>query len=208
MAAVLACGADAVLSHRSAAMLWGILPPGRVIEVTVPGSGGRRRRQGIRLHRSLTLSSADLTRRARIPVTKPARTLADLHRVLPAAEFASALRQAEYLRLPLGDDMAGDRTRSELEARFLRLCRRHRLPRPEVNVRIDRFLVDFLWRQARLIVEVDGWKSHGSRSAFEGDRARDIHLKLLGYEVVRFTWRQLVDHPREVAQAVRALARS
>ncbi len=205
MAAVLAVGDRAVLSHRSAAALWGILPPGRVIEATVPGSGGRRRRQGIHLHRSLTLSPADVTRRARIPVTKPARTLADLRRVLPTAEFAGALRQAEYLRLPLGDDIDRDRTRSELEARFLRLCRRHRLPRPEVNVRVDRFVVDFLWRRARLIVEVDGWRSHGSRSAFEGDRARDIRLKLLEYEVVRFTWCQVVDHPREVAQAVRAL---
>lgn len=103
MAAVLAIGGRAVLSHRSAAALWGISLPPELIEVTVPGDGGRRRRNWIRLHRSLTLSPADVTRRAGIPVTKPARTLADLRRVLPAAEFARAVRQAEYMRLPLGE---------------------------------------------------------------------------------------------------------
>ena len=214
MAAVLACGEGAVLSHRSAAALWGFLPHRRggidqkgPAEVTVPNGGGRKPRDGIHLHRSLTLSPAHLTRRAGIPVTKPARTLEDLHRTLSREQFAVALRQAEYLRLSLGDRIVPDHTRSELEARFLAICRRHRLPQPEVNVRVDRFLVDFLWLPRRLIVELDGWRSHRTRSAFEQDRARDARLKLLGYDVLRFTWRQLEAEPRQVASAVRALLR-
>ena len=85
------------------------------------------------------------------------------------------------------------------------LIRHHRLPQPEVNVRIDRYEVDFLWRDQCLIVEVDGWESHQTRSAFEEDRARDARLKTLGYEVLRFTWRQVENEARSVAGTVRAL---
>lgn len=88
---------------------------------------------------------------------------------------------------------------------MLALCRRHRLPLPEVNVKLDRIEVDFLWRQQRLVVEVDGWGAHRTRSAFEEDRARDAHLAVLGYEVVRFTWRQITDDPAGVAKTIRAL---
>jgi very-short-patch-repair endonuclease len=138
-------------------------------------------------------------------VTNPARTLTDLRRVLPAAQFAAALREAEYLRLPIGDRFESDRTRSELEARFLALCRRHRLPQPEVNVRVGPFKVDFLWRDRRLIIEVDGWETHRTRSAFEADRARDVELELLGYTVVRLTHRRLVNEASRVARTLRAL---
>jgi very-short-patch-repair endonuclease len=224
MAAVLACGEGAVLSHRSAAALWEILKPDRragsrddeiwgtvpgvaVVDVTVAGNGGRAARKGIRLHRSLTLSPADVARRAGIPVTKPVRTLTDLRRVLPNQDFAAALRQAEYLGLPLGEAVSPDHTRSELEAKFLAACRRHRLPPPEVNVPVDRFVVDFLWRKERLIVELDGWESHRARSAFEEDRARDARLVLLGFGVLRFTWRQLEADRRQVTSAIRTLLR-
>jgi very-short-patch-repair endonuclease len=173
--------------------------------VTVPGAGGRKQRNGISLHRSLTLLPSHTTRRSAIPVTKPSRTLADLRRALPAKEFAAALREAEYLRLPIGDRFEPDRTRTELEARFLALCRRHRLPRPEVNVPIGPYTVDFLWAGRRLVVEVDGWEGHRTRSAFEEDRARDARLKVMGYDVVRFTWRQLTDEPRTVVATIRAL---
>ena len=207
MAAVLACGEGAVLSHRSAAAVWRIGPIAPVIEVTVTNDSGRATRKGIRLHRSRTLSPADLTRRAGIPVTRPVRTLEDLRRVLPGKNFARALREAEYLRLAIGDAFSPDRTRSDLEGIFLAQARRRRLPQPEVNVRVDRFLVDFLWRHERLIVEVDGWESHRTRSAFEEDRARDARLKVLGYEVVRFTWRQVEDDAAAVARTVRELLR-
>jgi very-short-patch-repair endonuclease len=229
MAAVLACGPGAALSHRSAAELWSIRRAPRLstaagtsgqdpIDVTVPGVAGRKRHKAIALHRSSTLSASECTRRDGIPVTKPARTLADLRPVLSDAEFAAVVREAEFLRLPIGDRpgsrpggvdrRAAERTRTELESKFLALVRRHRLPRPEVNVRIDRFEVDFLWRPQRLIVEVDGWESHGTRSAFEEDRARDARLKLLGYGVVRFTWRQVTSEGAGVPRALRALLAS
>lgn len=209
--AVLACGPDAVLSHRSAAELWQMLPVSPragaddppIVHVTIPGEG--RHRGGIRAHRSSTLSPGDSTLRRGIPVTKPARTLEDLHRTFPRSVFAAALRQAEFLRLPIGKGVVADHTRSELEARFLALVRLRRLPRPEVNARVDRFVVDFLWRRERLIVEVDGWESHGTRSAFEEDRARDARLRLLGFDVLRFTWRQLEEDSPAVARAIRAL---
>ncbi len=171
----------------------------------VPRRGGRERRRGVRLHRSSTLLPSHCTLRNAIPVTKPARTLEDLRRVLPTQQFAAALRQAEYLRLPIGEQFEPDRTRTELEARLLLVCRRYRLPKPEVNVKVGPYRVDFLWRDRRVIVEVDGWESHRTRSAFEADRARDARLKVLGYEVVRFTWRHLDEQPRSVAGTVRAL---
>jgi very-short-patch-repair endonuclease len=204
-AAILAYGEGAVLSHRSAGALWEMIPPPSLIDLIVPGTGGRKRRDGIRIHRSLTLLPSQTTGRAGIPVTKPSRTLEDLKRVLPSDQFAAALRQAEVLRLPIGELLEPDHTRSELERRFLALCRRHRLPSPEVNVRVGPFLVDFLWRSRRWVVEVDGFGAHGTRSAFETDRARDARLKLMGYDVVRFTWRQIVDEAPGVAATMRAL---
>jgi predicted transcriptional regulator of viral defense system len=127
MAAVLACGEGAVLSHRSAAALWRIAAPPAVVDVTVPRGGGRARRKGIRLHRSRTLSAANSTLRSGIPVTKPARTLEDLRRVLPGKALAAAVREAEFLGLAV-NGINTDHTRSELEGRFLSICRRHRLP--------------------------------------------------------------------------------
>jgi very-short-patch-repair endonuclease len=140
-----------------------------------------------------------------IPVTTPARTLADLRPLLSAAQFSAALREAEFLRLPVEDRIESDRARTDLEQAMLALCRRHRLPHPEVKVKIDRFEVDFLWRDRRLVVEVDGWESHRTRSAFEEDRARDVRLAVRGYEVVRFTWRQVTEDARAVAQTIRLL---
>jgi very-short-patch-repair endonuclease len=159
------------------------------------------------VHRTRTLVSGHVTHRLAIPVTTPSRTLTDLRSLLPQPQFEAALRQAEFLGLPIVFPMEPDHTRSELEARFLALRRRHRLPQPAVNARIAGFVVDFAWPDCRLVVEVDGWGSHGTRSAFEHDRARDLHLTLLGHEVVRFTWRQLSEDPAGVAAALRELLR-
>jgi very-short-patch-repair endonuclease len=206
IAAVKACGEGAVLSHRSAGALWRITPPtSGPVDVTVPRRGGRGRRRGICVHRSVTLLPSHCTLRNAIPATKPARTLDDLHRVLSGKEFAAALREAEYLRLPVGDRFTPDGTRSALEARFLSICRRHRLPSPEVNARVGPFTVDFLWRHERLVAELDGWESHRTRSAFEADRVRDARLKSCGYEVLRFTHRRVADEAGAVASTLRAL---
>ena len=208
LAAVLACGAGAVLSHRSAAALWELLPvPSGPIDVTVPSSGGRRRRSGIALHRSSTLDTRDTARHNGIPVTNPARTLADLRRVLPLDRLDPVIRRAEVLRLDVGkqNGFEPDLARSELERRFLRLCQCHRLPRPEVNARVGPFEVDFLWRQRSLVVETDGYRFHASRSSFDADRARDVELRLHGYQVVRFTHKQLVHDQSWVARTLRLL---
>jgi very-short-patch-repair endonuclease len=180
-------------------------PDGGISHVTVPGE--RKSRRGIRIHRSRTLGSDQVTRQLEIPVTTPSRTLADLRRTLPRRQFSAALRQAEFLGLPVAPDLGADGTRSELEARFLALCRRYRLPKPEVNARAGPFIADFLWPVPGLIVELDGYEAHGGRAAFEADRARDTKLKLVGYDVVRFTWRQLRDDPAGVAGALRELLR-
>jgi very-short-patch-repair endonuclease len=219
MAAVLACGDGAVLSHRSAAELWGMRPRARRLsaagqhgeaqasDVTVPGTAGRKNHARIALHRSSTLTARHCTRRHGIPVTTPERTLADLRAVLPPADLAAARREAEFLRLPIADSPIAEPTRTELERRFLRLCRRHRLRQPGVNVKLDRYEVDFVWAECRLVVELDGWESHRTRSAFEADRARDARLNLLGYDVLRFTWRQLKDDSAGVAKTIWSMLR-
>jgi very-short-patch-repair endonuclease len=148
------------------------------------------------------------TRRQNIPVTTPARTIADLRRVAPPEVVRRAVRQAVVVGLDIPEDVEADFTRSELERRFLHLCRRHRLPSPQVNSRVGVFRVDFLWPKQRLIVETDGYRYHSGRQAFEDDRARDVELRLLGYDVVRFTHRQLTHDPAGVAAALRAVLRS
>ena len=208
MVAVLACGEGAVLSHRSAAMLWGLLKPREgAVDVTVPGIGGRKRRQGIRVHRSTSLTPKAATIRQGIPTTTPARTILDLRRVADRRILEDAVGQAEIRRLPIGrlPGLLHEPTRSRLERRFLRLCKRHALAKPEVNFEIGPYEVDFLWPDRKLIVETDGWESHGTPSAFEADRARDAYLESLGYRVVRFTYRQVWHDGAVVAQRLRAL---
>jgi very-short-patch-repair endonuclease len=200
----------AALSHRSAAQLWELLPvQSGNVDISVPGHGGRKRRQGIRLHRSTSLSPASVTLRDGIPLTKPGRTIADLrlaragaHSIISPRELRRAIRQAEVLGLPLGEDVASDRTRSDLEGDFLALCRGRGLPEPEVNVRISRHLVDFLWRERRLIVETDSYLYHRGRVAFQDDRGRDLDLRARGFDVVRISERQLEDEADLVAEVV------
>ncbi len=206
IAAVLALGEAALLSHRSAAALWGLLSPDDgPVHVSLAGRGGRAQRQGIRVHRPVSLEAHEITRRHGIPVTSPARTLADLRRSISKRESRRAIRQAEFLGLAIDPALEPDRTRSELERRFLRLCRRHRLPMPAANLRVGPFTVDFCWVDQRLIVETDGYTSHRGRAAFEDDRGRDLKLRAMGYEVVRLSYRQVIDRPVEVADVLRAL---
>jgi very-short-patch-repair endonuclease len=217
MAAVLATGGDAVLSHGTAAAAWDLRPAGGDIHVTVPGSAGRKRRPGLRIHRSATLGHDTATLRG-IPVTSPLRTIIDLATVLEGRPLEHVLDLADQRHLVDFAEL-GQRpvrrslqavlarysqtvTRSELEERFLALCDEHRLPRPATNTIVEGGEVDFMWRDARLIVEVDGYRYHRSPSTFEDDRERDVILSLAGWTVLRFTYAQVVRRPAWVAVAV------
>jgi very-short-patch-repair endonuclease len=207
MGAVLACGDGAALSHLAGAQHWAMLEPSdAIIDVTVPGRGGRAKRPGLRIHRSHLPNSA-LTIRQNIPVTTPARTLRDLKRVVEPAIYRRAVRQAEFLKLPLADTPT-DHTRSDPERDFLRLCRRHHLPSPEVNVRVGRFTVDFLWRAEQLVVETDAWATHGGEQGFHDDHGRDLELRALGHRVLRFTDHQVRRESAAVARGVRSELRA
>jgi hypothetical protein len=223
MAAVLACGDGGVLSHRSAAALWDLLRPmDGPIDVSVPSNGGKRKRAGIRLHRCASLAPTEpirnthlpsegaldglglVTVRHNIPVTTPARTIADLRPCVPPRLHRRAIRQAELAGYALGANVQTDRTRSDLERDFLALCLRAGLPAPEVNVRIGRWTVDFLWPAARLVVETDSYLYHHGTIAFEDDRRRDLDLRRHGLAIHRFTERQLYEQPEQVAADIRA----
>jgi very-short-patch-repair endonuclease len=214
MAAVLACGEGAVLSHGSAAALWGLLRP---IEgpthVSIPTTSGRAKRQGICVHRSPSLAEPSpspsslprrgggrlLTYRHNIPVTTVPRTIEDLRASsLPEYLVRRAIRQAELQGLRL-DGVETDRTRSDLESAFLALFSRSRLPPPEVNPKIGRLEVDFLWREKRLVVEADTFAYHRGSVVFEADHERDLDLRRQGYTVLRFTDRQVEKEPDMVA---------
>jgi very-short-patch-repair endonuclease len=225
-AATLAGGSDAVLSHASAAAAWELRPVGSgAIHVTVPGDAGRRRRTGLRIHRSSTLAGDTTTHRA-IPITTPLRTVIDLaatlrgrplEHVLDLAEQRGLVDFAELhrrtipssLRAVLSLYTAGSAiTRSEMEERFLAVCDHYGLQRPNVNTRIEGEEVDFAWPAARLIVEVDGYRYHRAPSRFETDRERDVKLAVAGWQVLRFTWAMITGRSAWVADAIsRRLAR-
>jgi very-short-patch-repair endonuclease len=212
-AALLACGADAALSHVSAAALWGLRAShDGPVHVTVPGASARGRAD-LRVHRAEVVEA---TVRDGLRVTTPARTLRDLAAVLAQHDLDRAVEQALVLRLtthaalaaaPTGRGAAALRralrtdpalTRSEAERRLLGLVRGAGLPAPRANVRVAGREVDLLWPAQRLVVEVDGFAFHGSRHAFERDRRRDADLVAAGYRVVRFTWRQIAEEPLTV----------
>jgi very-short-patch-repair endonuclease len=205
MAAVLACGKGAVLSHRSATVHWGLLPPADgPVDVTVPNQVGRASRSGIRLHRCLSLTEEAMTRRLYIPVTTPARTIADLKGSVPKWEWRKAVRQAEFKQMKVGSKVETDGTRSDLERDFLKLCRRHGLPRPEVNVKVGRWTVDFLWREGRVGVETDFYAYHRGKIAFQDDRRRDLELRRHGIDIRHFSELQINEEPGAVAADIAA----
>jgi hypothetical protein len=234
LAAVLACGRGAVLSHHSAAKLWGIRRTDRTtIDVTTLGRAGRVRK-GIQAHIARRLAASDVTCTRAIPCTTVARTLLDLADVVDRRTLERALDRAEILQLFDGraiedvlESATGRRgapilrsllqgyeagraiTESELEERFLALCADFGIPRPRVNAWIaldgGAVKVDFLWAPQRLIVETDGRQVHGTRRAFEQDRRRDQRLLLAGYRVAHCTWRQVAHQPEQIAATVSSL---
>jgi very-short-patch-repair endonuclease len=138
-------------------------------------------------------------------VTTIQRTIDDLRvsRLLPPHLLRRAIRQAEHKGVAL-EGIESDRTRSDLETAFLTLFRHHHLPPAEVNVKLGRWEVDFLWRSHNLVVEVDTFLYHRGSVSFENDHARDLDLRRLGYTVLRFTDTQFEDSPDRVAADVAA----
>ncbi|MDX6583458.1 MAG: hypothetical protein QOI10_2642 [Solirubrobacterales bacterium] len=197
---------NSVLSHRSAAELWRLLRPnGADPQITVPYPAHPTPRKGIRIYRSRTLAATRTTIRDGIPVTMPARTLADLKRVATPAELRRAIREAEARGLPLSNDHVSTKTDSDLEDDFFAICVRYGVPLPEKNARISRFRVDFLWRRERLVVETDGYAYHRGRQAFRDDRDRDVELELLGFTVVRFDDSRIEGDPAGIARDLLSL---
>lgn len=229
LAAVLACGEEAVASHGSAAELWNIRGnASSVVDVTVPSQNGRVRRKGIRTHRSGRLGPADVTIKDGIPVTTVARTLLDLADVLNHQALKRAIDESEYQRLfdltaltAVVNANPGRRgtkvlrlakdpphlTRSEMENRFLRICARHNIPAPHTNQTMLGYEVDAFWPHANLVVELDGYAAHGTRKAFQADRERDRRLVSAGFRPVRVTPLDLRNEPA-LARELRALLRS
>jgi very-short-patch-repair endonuclease len=235
MAAVLACGPNAALSHESAGVLHEMLPtPVATSPVHVSTTRDvRLRNASMRTYRVVDLRPNELTQLDGLPLTTPGRTLLDLAGSLSPRELERALARSYRLgllereqiqvhlalhprrrgspRLRALLDSAADpaHTRSEAEERFLTLVRKAELPAPEMNVIICGFEVDALWRMERLVVEIDGFAYHSSSTAFERDRYRDGVLTAAGLRVMRVTWRQLTRVPEallaRLAQALVSL---
>ena len=232
MAAVMACGRGTVLSHRSAAAAWGLLPyPAKkaCIDITVVARRIGKRR-GIRMHFARSLDRDETTNLNRIPITTPPRTILDIASEARARELEQAVAKAERrhvvsptrLRALLAryPGRPGTRalrdlldraerpafTRSEAEERLLHLIRRAELPPPEVNVQLDGIEVDFLWRAQGLVVEVDGFEFHSTRADHQRDHRRDSELLATGLRVQRFSAIQVFEEPEAtVVRIARAL---
>lgn len=205
LAAVLAVGDGAVLSHTSAVALWQFLRPiPGPIQVTVSGDGGRRKRRGIVVHRSRTLTPRDVTRRHDIAVTTPARTIEDIRGEVEPYLFRRALRQAELAGFRVPHLSATKRTRSDLELLFLALCDDHGLPRPQVNRKVHGRRADFYWPEQGLVVETDSWEYHRGSVSFEDDHERDLELRAHGIETRRYTGDQIEAAPAAVVADLRA----
>jgi len=230
LAAVKACGPEAVLSHVSAAALLGLLPwDDRRPEVTVARSTTRVH-AGLRVHRTRVLEPEDVWRHKGIPVTSPVRTLVDLASVVGHRRLRRAVRQALALRFVdlgrLADALGRFRgrrgirklarivaagpapTRSVLEDAVLELMVGGGLARPEVNVPLvldgRRVIPDFRWPERRLVVEADGAAWHDDQLAREDDAERQALLEAHGERVLRVTWRQTITRPGETLARLRA----
>ena len=231
MAALLACGPHALLSHWTAASVFALCArSGRLIDVTTTeGLAGRR--PGIRPHRTTALPPCDVVLRHGLRVTTPARTLLDLAASTPMKDLERLTEEAQVQRLASpaellavierGAHRPGVRqlrtivdfldeplfTRSEAERRLVALCRSAQLPLPRTNVHRAGWEVDAVWDAQRLIVEVDGRKFHSTPTKFERDRRKDADLMLAGFRVLRITWHRLTREPEQVIAIIAAALR-
>src|SRR3954451_5279397 len=229
MAAVLACGPGAVLSHFTAGHLWGIGGSNRPIEV-LRQSGGFHppAHHGTRLHQTRRLEPYEVTVERGIPAAVMERVLLDLAGRTDANRlermFVQAYKQKEFSwprlgriiarrrgckgvgklrRIALEVDPEALETKSVTEIDFLCLSREVDLPIPSVNVLVEGHLVDFLWAEQKVIVETDSWSHHGDPLAFEKDRQRDVELTAVGYDVHRTSYKMLERDPEPFLENVR-----
>ncbi|HWC87765.1 MAG TPA: type IV toxin-antitoxin system AbiEi family antitoxin domain-containing protein [Solirubrobacteraceae bacterium] len=226
IAAVLACGPGAALSHGSALTLWGVTKEwGAPVEVCAPS---KHRHPGIRTHRSKTLTAADITEHYGIPVTTPGRTLYDNAPRLTDAALARAvndLRLAGYLKPASLDEVLARHprsrsanrlrthtarpeqapTRSGFEDLFLLFAERYHLPELEVNAHVAGHEVDIFFPEHRLAVELDSWEHHSERDQFERDRDRDADLAAVAVPTVRVTWERFSGQPAREADRLRRI---
>lgn len=229
--ALLACGSDAVLSHRSAAGILGMLtPPATVVHLCVPGARGRRRRHdGIRAHR-VEIPDVERTRRDGLPITTMARTLLDLAATEPTRVVEQALDGADTQRIldvaaieaiaPPGCGRPGAPhlwnvirthhpgttiTKSMKEEAMLEICRDHGLPRPTLNDHVEAWEVDFVWRAHRFAVEVQSTAFHATSQRIARDATKEADLLIAGWQVLHVADRQLVYEREQVGRRVAAL---
>lgn len=233
-AALLACGDRALLSHISAAAAWRIMDFAEgPIDVTVASLGTGRRRPGIELHRSGSILARDVRIHEALPMTSPARTLLDISALVEARSLERALDEALAVsrivtRSEILDvcDRAGGHagasalralaarrstaiTHSQAERRCLELIREAGLPEPRTQVRIAGYTVDLFWPDHRVAFEIDGFRYHTSRRAFDRDRRKDITLKGAGVDPNRLSRDQVVHEPlMTVATIAAALTRA
>lgn len=232
VAALLLCHLDAVLSHSSSAALWALpVPAGPTVHVMVTSKRQPRVRPELQVHRSRCLPPADVTTKHGLPLTTPARTLLDLADLLSPRQLERALDEALAQRITsrtklyelLARSGPGRRgapillkllaaqnppaiTRSEAEERLLALIVAAHLPRPEVNVRVHGYELDFFWRDAGVVAEVDGIQWHSTPGAVRRDRRKDAVLARHGLVVIRITWEQITGEPLAVvARLTRAI---
>jgi very-short-patch-repair endonuclease len=233
--ALLACHGGAILSHRSAAAVWGLIPaPDGPVDVTVVDGDGGRKRAGIRVHRTARLLARDTTVHEGLPITSAARTLLDLSscespRVVEraiddalvllkivrpkdledVAGRARHRRGAALFRGLLSTRKGGTLTESQAEQRFLALIREAELPLPETQVPFNGFRIDFLWRDVGVVFEIDGHRYHSSRRAFNRDRRKDAALKAAALDPNHLARDEVEFRPLYViGQVASALARA
>jgi very-short-patch-repair endonuclease len=230
LAAVLAVGPQAVLSHRDAAALHGLRRPGDHARWEVTTTTRSVSTKTIRVFNTVGLDASDVTTVQGIPATSIARTLVDLAATVPTQQLHKALNEAERLRLADLSEIEGalhrtrhrnghghaamraaltrlrelgaSHTRSELEDRFLALLDAHALPRPHTNHWLGDMEVDACWPARRLVVELDGWSSHSTRQAFQDDRERSNALQRRGWRLLRFTYADVTRRPERTAGEV------
>jgi very-short-patch-repair endonuclease len=227
IAAVAAIGADAALSHVSAAALWSLTSSGRDVDVTT--TRGVKSRPGIRLHVVRALAPTDVTRRHGIPVTTPARTILDLADVFDDRKLARTVHEGEVQRVVTNADLRAQlhrsagrrgatklasivdegpvRTRSELEEATYHLVRRNGFCRPEANTSLpglpDWLEVDFHFPGTLLVLEVDGGQFHNTRWRRRLDARKQAILEAAGYRVLRLTWEQVTAEEEQTVQRIR-----